>query len=321
MSIEEVASFRDSLLTIPLRNSFNLTGIFYYSWVIPIGLLVIIFLFLYTKFILDLPQKVRNFFVLGIIVYILGAIGFELFGGWVIADRSLIDSYEFITIIEETFELLGVTFLIHALLMYICHDSWEMLTLEKIKDSDINIGLWQTSIFVGFALLILVVSITGFLSYRNRDYVSLTTLHMWDNLPMEAPPNQDAIIFGDDILPFWGASYEYQDNWDLIDVNLWWWTQSAPEDNYSIGVYLLNSEGLTVAQTDGAINDLYYDTIETSQMEANRIYVDQRLITVPEDLPSGDYSLYLAVYQWWDGVKLELENGEDLLLIGDIVIP
>ena len=195
------------------------------------------------------------------------------------------------------------------------------IRLEKIKDSDIQIQSWFAIILGALALAIISFLIIGYVSYQNRAYVSLTTLHMWDNLPMEAPPNQDAILFGDDILPFWGASYEYQDNWDLIDVDLWWWTQSAPENSYSIGVYLLNSEGVTVAQTDGAISDLYYGTIETSQMEANRIYVDQRIITVPEDLPAGDYSLYLAVYQWWDGVKLTLENGEDLLLIGDIVIP
>ncbi len=316
MSIEESASFRDSIITIPLRDLFNLSGIFYFSWVIPVGILTLVFIVSYLRFFRQLPNNVRNFFLLGFFVYVSGAIGGELISGWLITQRNDLNIYSYITTFEELLEMMGMILILHALLLYICRDTWHMISPEKIKGIRINFSVLVGGIAVGLVF----VATLAYISIRDRDYVSLATLHMWDNLPMEAPPNQEPTIFGND-MPLWGTTYSYEEDWNLIDINLWWWTQTAPEDNYSIGIYLLNSSGLTVAQTDGAINDLYYETVETSQMEANRIYVDQRIITIPEDLPAGDYSLHVAVYQWWDGVKLELSNGEDLLHIGDVIIP
>jgi len=136
---------------------------------------------------------------------------------------------------------------------------------------------------------------------------------------MDAPPLQEPVWFGEQ-MPFWGAAYGYQEDWNLVDVRIWWWAQQPPAADYSIGIYLLDSTGQLVAQSDGAINDLYYGEIQTSRMESKRIYLDERLLNLPPDVQAGTYQLYLAVYQWWDGTRLLLEDGSDSLYLGDVRI-
>ena len=118
LSIDEAASFHEMLN--PLRDTFNLTGIFYFSWVIPGSIFVSILACLYFKFIWNFPPAVRNKFIASALIYLSGAIGIELIGGYfssVYGENNL--SYGLITSLEESLEMLGVIFFINVLCGYI----------------------------------------------------------------------------------------------------------------------------------------------------------------------------------------------------------
>ena len=119
LSIDEAASLHEMLID-PLRNTFNLTGIFYFSWVIPGFIFVSLLSLLYFKFTWNLPPAVRNQFIASALIYLSGAIGVELIGGHfssVYGENNL--SYGLITSLEESLEMFGVIFFIKALLGYI----------------------------------------------------------------------------------------------------------------------------------------------------------------------------------------------------------
>lgn len=139
---------------------------------------------------------------------------------------------------------------------------------------------------------------------------------------MEAPPADTPHIFGGE-LPFYGADVQILDT-QTIAARLWWRVDSEdlrPTADYSIGLQLVDSDGVLIAQSDGAINHYGTEFVQTSTMQTGRIYIDQRTLNIPANLPQGDYSLVVVVYQSWDGVRLTLPNGLDHLPVKLITLP
>jgi len=118
LSVDEIASLHERLM-VPLSRVLNTSGIFFYSWVIPYGAAVMLLFGIYLKFLLQLPRKVLLLFVVSGVVFIGGAIGFELFGGWQHqlhgTDTIL---YAVLYTCEELLEMLGVILFIYSLLFY-----------------------------------------------------------------------------------------------------------------------------------------------------------------------------------------------------------
>ena len=149
MSVEEVAGFREAFITPQLRELFDLSGIFFFGWVIPIGALTLIFIGVYAEFIWKLPKNIRNFFAVGMTIYIVGAIGIELISAYVIAEDSILTLergaiYNRVTFVEEVFEFTGAIMMLHALLLYTFH-----YTLPTIREIEItNSAKWLQVWFV-----------------------------------------------------------------------------------------------------------------------------------------------------------------------------
>lgn len=80
LSIDEFAMIHERL-TLPVRETLNASGIFFYAWVIPYGVALLLFLAVYAKFLISLKRKNLVLFVLSGTIYISGAIGLELLGG------------------------------------------------------------------------------------------------------------------------------------------------------------------------------------------------------------------------------------------------
>lgn len=126
LSVDESASLHE-LLIEPLRRAWNLSGIFYYSWVIPGFMFVVFFAVFYRKFVLALPSRTRYLFLVAALLYISGALGVELAGAYHAdsvrgpGDIYGEDNVMFMMIItvEESLEMLGVLVFINALLKYI----------------------------------------------------------------------------------------------------------------------------------------------------------------------------------------------------------
>ncbi len=119
LSFDEFISIHERLI-LPLRNAYNTRGLFYYPWVIVGAIFVFIFLLVFGRFIITLPKKTRRLFLIAGTIYVAGAIGTEMVGGYY-ADYYTVDDmiYVLITTLEEVLEMLGIIVFIYALLSYI----------------------------------------------------------------------------------------------------------------------------------------------------------------------------------------------------------
>lgn len=119
MSIDELFGLHERLIK-PLRHGLGTSDILYYAWVIPFGLLVLIFGLAYLKFLKHLPRKTKYLFLLAFTLYVGGALGVELFEGHqadLYGEENMI--YALATTLEEFLEMAGVVVFIYGLMTYI----------------------------------------------------------------------------------------------------------------------------------------------------------------------------------------------------------
>ncbi|RMB63301.1 hypothetical protein EAX61_02605 [Dokdonia sinensis] len=101
------------------------SGIFYYSWVIPYGIALIILGIFIVKPLFSLPRRTLISFISAGTIFIIGAVGFEMMGGWYI-DNHIIDHSTMyksrpvfiLYTIEELLEMIGLSAFIYALLRF-----------------------------------------------------------------------------------------------------------------------------------------------------------------------------------------------------------
>ncbi len=146
----------------------------------------------------------------------------------------------------------------------------------------------------------------------NRNWCYLAQL-------MEAAPWKTPQIFGDD-MAFWGEDVVSVTP-DAVNTHLWWRLDSIPALDYSMSLQLLDESGTLIAQTDGAVQHYGSQTVQTSQMEPGKIYIDYRSIALPAGTPGGQYRLALVVYDWQTGQRLALPDGSDQLLLDAVTVP
>jgi hypothetical protein len=118
LSFDEFVSLHERMID-PTKALLNTSGLFYFAWVIPGSIGVLICFLIFLNFLLNLPRKTRNHFLLAGFTYISGCIGCELIGGYIV-DKQLSNSlYLIIMTIEETLEMLGVAIFIYGLISHI----------------------------------------------------------------------------------------------------------------------------------------------------------------------------------------------------------
>lgn len=119
LSIDEAASFHE--LTIhPLRNHFHLSGIFYWSWVLPAIVMLTLLSVIYLPFVFALPARTRWGLIAAAVLYLSGTIGTEMVGGVIASDAggTRTTAYAITITIEEMLELIGLVVLLHTLMMF-----------------------------------------------------------------------------------------------------------------------------------------------------------------------------------------------------------
>jgi hypothetical protein len=91
-----------------------------FAWVIPVGILMIIFVIYFRKFFLGLNRKSRLNFLISFLLYTGGALGLEMIGSYynVLHGQDNF-GYKALTTIEESLENIGVIYFIYALLVHI----------------------------------------------------------------------------------------------------------------------------------------------------------------------------------------------------------
>lgn len=123
-------------LNAPLRSALGLggfqldpdaTSLFYYSWVIPYGILTIIVGLLYIPLLLRLPARIRMGFVAAGFMYVTGALVLEMVEGWYQSAYTARLGYVVLYVTEEALELGGVVLFINSLLTYM-RERWPVVS-------------------------------------------------------------------------------------------------------------------------------------------------------------------------------------------------
>jgi hypothetical protein len=120
IAIDEVAEIHN-LMGVPAANITGLnSGIFYFSWIIP-GLIIVLLISLsLLRFWLSLPKKTKRMIFVSAFMFLLGAIGVEMAAGYYITNIGGFDfGYAIFVIFEEGLEKLGVSIFIYSLILYL----------------------------------------------------------------------------------------------------------------------------------------------------------------------------------------------------------
>lgn len=121
MAIDEFGHIHEQLILPGRRLLGDRTlGVFYYAWVIPAIAVVVVLAGYFRGFMLRLPTRTRFAFTLAAVLFVGGALGFEMFEGRhdeLYGERNL--AYMALVTVEEGLEMAGVIVFIDALLRYI----------------------------------------------------------------------------------------------------------------------------------------------------------------------------------------------------------
>lgn len=122
----------------------------------------------------------------------------------------------------------------------------------------------------------------------------------------QRPPETPLTVFGDQITLGCDCPTLRAKAGEALRVDLWWQALRQPDTDYSVGVYLVDENGTTVAQQDGGFDE---GRIPALLLPIDHWTPDARVLNIPADLPAGEYSLTTAVYDWQTNERLLPENG------------
>lgn len=120
----------------------------------------------------------------------------------------------------------------------------------------------------------------------------------WPQVKVAQPLGRN---FGDQIALL---GYELEDTplapGDVLGYRLVWQALSSPPLDYTVFVHLRDASGETLVQGDGQPADGAYPT---SFWAPGETVLDERTLTLPLDLPPGDYHLVIGLY-WLEGMEV-----------------
>ena len=118
LTIDELYSVHNRLGG-SLAQILGTSGYLHNDWVIPYTIATIFILTMYSRFLLALPKRTAILFVVAGLIYLAGAVGFEVIGGHHIELYQRDLTYHIYATIEEFLEILGISIFIYSLLSYI----------------------------------------------------------------------------------------------------------------------------------------------------------------------------------------------------------
>ena len=77
-----------------------------------------------------------------------------------------------------------------------------------------------------------------------------------------------------------------------VSVDTWWSSERALDELYSSTLVIAGADGQGVANADNVPGGVYL----TSIWEPDQLFFDERTLTIPCDLPAGEYPLLLGMY-------------------------
>lgn len=117
IAMDEVAGFHELAIT-PIRDTWDISPWLYQSWIIPAMILVLLIGIFYLRFFWKLPFYTKFYLIVGVFVYLMGAIGVEAVGGFVLTTQGLNDWYVQLAHIEEFMEMMGLIIILYSFVEY-----------------------------------------------------------------------------------------------------------------------------------------------------------------------------------------------------------
>jgi hypothetical protein len=116
LSIDESAKIHEAVGDL-IDSFVHSSGYLDYPWLIPYAILVLVLILFYIRFFWHMERKVFREFAAAAVIYLSGAIGFELLGAKEASSNGTDTlSYAVCSTLEESMEMIGVIILIHILL-------------------------------------------------------------------------------------------------------------------------------------------------------------------------------------------------------------
>lgn len=123
LSADEAAGFHEPIaLYLRKYHPDHFKGIFRGGWIFPyLAVILVIFPFLLKQFLLKVPRKIAFFMIASGILFLTGAVGGEMIGGFVWDEKGKRYDfwYQHAVIFEEILEMLGVSLFIVTLSIYL----------------------------------------------------------------------------------------------------------------------------------------------------------------------------------------------------------
>jgi len=90
-----------------------------FDWVVPASVIVVAVVAVYIRWVLELPARTRNLFLIAGATYVFGAIVLEAVGGLVVDETFRNTAYLFVSTVAEIMEMAGVLVMLYAVLQYL----------------------------------------------------------------------------------------------------------------------------------------------------------------------------------------------------------
>jgi len=120
LAADEWLSFHEQMSDV-IRPLLPVSGIFHFAWILAGMAFLAVVGLIYWRFLINLPPRYRRWFVLSAVVFVTGAIGMEMLGGYYADTHQQWNRNIWLglTTVEEGLEMFGVIIFIRALLSYI----------------------------------------------------------------------------------------------------------------------------------------------------------------------------------------------------------
>jgi hypothetical protein len=118
LALDESISIHERLID-PLREALDATGIFYYTWIIPYGIGVVLLSIFAIPVFWRMQKRIRFWFGLSAATYLFATIGIEMISGKYLVMMNEQKDIVWICMItlEESLEMVGLIILVHAQLL------------------------------------------------------------------------------------------------------------------------------------------------------------------------------------------------------------
>ncbi|NJN99743.1 MAG: hypothetical protein HC875_39405, partial [Anaerolineales bacterium] len=103
-----------------------------------------------------------------------------------------------------------------------------------------------------------------------------------------------------------------------LQLTLFWRALQPPSTDYTVFLHLRDAHNVTIAQRDGLSLDGNYPS---SRWQPGETVIDPFSLTLPPNLPPGQYTLWAGMYQLDTLERLTVTNdtsGENAILLGKI---